>query len=264
MKRTTMLSSLAISLTLSACTTSPLGRSQLALFDSSEIDQQGQQAFEEYRQSHQQATGSNGQYVTCIANAIIETLPADQGPTGWTVGVYQDDEPNAFALPGGYVVINTGLMSVAENQDQIATVVGHEMAHVLASHANERASTQSLTSTGLGVVQSVTGSSALSQLLGAGAQYGVLLPYSRRQESEADLLGLDLMARAGFNPQASTALWQNMDNASGGQPPEWASTHPSSGDRSQALEERMQSAIQLYDQARAEGRTPQCESIRTS
>lgn len=264
MKRTTMLSSLAISLTLSACTTSPLGRSQLALFDSSEIDQQGQQAFEEYRQSHQQATGSNGQYVTCIANAIIDTLPNDQGPENWTVGVYQDGEPNAFALPGGYVVINTGLMSVAKNQDQIATVVGHEMAHVLANHANERTSTQSLTSTGLGVVQSVTGSSALSQILGAGAQYGVLLPYSRRQESEADLLGLDLMASAGFNPEASITLWQNMAQASQGEPPAWASTHPNNSQRTEALEGRMQDATQRYEKARAEGHTPQCESIRSS
>ncbi|WP_456269444.1 M48 family metallopeptidase [Kushneria sp. AK178] len=260
MMRKTMLSALALSLGLSACTTSPLGRSQLSLFDSSEIDQQGRQAFEEYRQNHRQATGRDGQYVTCIADAIIDTLPEGQGPDTWTVGVYQDQEPNAFALPGGYVVINTGLMKVAKDQDQIATVVGHEMAHVLANHANERTSTQSLTSTGVGVVQSITGNEALGQLLGAGAQYGVLLPYSRRQESEADLLGLDLMARAGFDPRASIDLWQNMASAGGGQPPEWASTHPNSGERSEALRGRMERAVQLSEQARAAGRTPDCGS----
>ncbi|GHC14321.1 Zn-dependent protease [Kushneria pakistanensis] len=263
MMRKTMLGALALSLGLSACTTSPLGRSQLSLFDSSEIDQQGQKAFDEYRKSHKQATGRDGQYVTCIADAIIKTLPEGQGPSKWTVGVYQDEEPNAFALPGGYVVINTGLMKVAKNQDQIATVVGHEMAHVLANHANERTSTQSLTSTGLGVVQSVTGNNALAQLLGAGAQYGVLLPYSRRQESEADLLGLDLMARAGFDPQASIALWQNMASAGGGQPPEWASTHPNSGERSEALKGRMQSALKLSEEARAAGHTPNCGNIKS-
>lgn len=261
-RHTALLGSLALGITLSACTTSPLGRSQLALFGDETLDRQGQQAFDEYRQNHQQASGASGRYVRCIADAIIDTLPADQAPQSWTVGVYEDDQPNAFALPGGYVVINTGLMSVAENQDQMATVIGHEMAHVLANHANERASTQSLTGTGLGVVNAVTGSDALTQLIGAGAQYGVLLPYSRRQESEADLLGLDLMAGAGFDPRASVALWENMTAAGGSTPPEWASTHPSSGGRTQELQGRMDSAMTLYREARQGGMTPSCDRLR--
>lgn len=261
-RHTAALGSLALGLALSACTTSPLGRSQLALFGSDELDRQGQQAFAEYRQNHRQASGVRGEYVSCIADAIIATLPAHQGPQRWTVGVYEDDQPNAFALPGGYVVVNTGLMRVAENQDQMATVIGHEMAHVLANHANERASTQSLTGTGLGVVNAVTGSDTLTQLIGAGAQYGLLLPYSRRQESEADLLGLDLMASAGFNPQASVALWQNMTAAGGSAPPEWASTHPSSGGRTQGLQGRMDSALALYREARQQGQTPNCDRLR--
>ncbi|MFC0269795.1 M48 family metallopeptidase [Kushneria aurantia] len=263
-RHTAFLGALSASLVLSACATSPLGRSQLSLFGNDQLAQQGQQAFEQYRQEHRQATGARGQYVSCIANDIIDTLPQDSGPQAWTVGVYEDPEPNAFALPGGYVVINTGLLNIARDQDQVATVVGHEIAHVLANHANERASTQAVTSSGLGIVNAVTGNQGLTQLLGAGAQYGVLLPYSRRHESEADLLGLDLMARAGFDPRASLQLWQNMQAAGGNSPPEWASTHPSSGDRSQALNNRMESAMQRYEQARQQGRRPDCERLRSA
>ncbi|OHV07855.1 peptidase [Kushneria phosphatilytica] len=249
-------------LSLGACTTSPLGRSQLALFDDSQLQQQGAEAYRQYAESHERETGAVADYASCVANAIIDQLPAGKGPDNWQVGVFHDETPNAFALPGGYVVINSGMLKVADNQDQLATVVGHEMSHVLADHANERTSTQALTQSGLGVIQAVTGSGGeqLATLLGAGAQYGILLPYSRKQESEADLLGLQLMARAGFNPEASLQLWQNMSRASDGNaPPAWASTHPSNGQRIQALESHMGEAKQIATQAHEAGIRPNCQ-----
>ncbi|RKR06915.1 peptidase M48-like protein [Kushneria sinocarnis] len=261
-RRLTILLVMLLPLGLGACATSPLGRSQLALFDDSQLQQQGAEAYQQYAGSHERATGATADYASCVANAIIRELPQGDGPEQWQVGVFKDDSPNAFALPGGYVVINSGMLKVAENQDQLATVVGHEMAHVLADHANERTSTQTLTQSGLGVIQAVAGSGGeqLATLLGAGAQYGILLPYSRKQESEADVLGLRLMARAGFNPEASLQLWQNMSQASGSnEPPAWASTHPSNGQRINALESHMSEAQQTAARAREASLRPDCQ-----
>ena len=142
--------------------------------------------------------------------------------------------------------------------------VGHEVAHVLAQHANERVSTQAATQTGLSVLQSAAGLDSqsgqqLMGLLGMGAEYGIIKPFSRKQESEADVLGLELMAQAGFDPRASINLWQNMSANSQGQPPVWMSTHPSDGQRIEGLQAQMDQALAAYQQARANGRTPNCQ-----
>ena len=152
---------------------------------------------------------------------------------------------------------------MARNQDQLATVLGHEVAHVLAEHGNERVSTAFAAQAGVDLVGKISGSATPTQqqllgLLGLGAQVGVLLPFSRAQESEADSLGLDLMARAGFDPRESIQLWKNMSDAGGGQPPEFLSTHPSHGTRIEDLTARMPDARVLSEQARAQGRRPAC------
>jgi predicted Zn-dependent protease len=179
------------------------------------------------------------------------------------VTLFEEPSPNAFALPGGKIGVHTGLLTVASNQSQLATVLGHEVAHVLAEHGNERISTAYATQTGLSVVESISGApsptkSQLLGLLGVGAQVGVLLPFGRAQEREADQLGLDLMARAGFDPTQSVALWRNMAKAGGGEPPEFMSTHPSHGTRIQDLEARMPGAVLLETGARERGRRPRC------
>jgi predicted Zn-dependent protease len=181
----------------------------------------------------------------------------------WEIVVFRDDTPNAFALPGGKIGVNTGLFSVARNQDQLATVLGHEVAHVVAQHSNERVSTAYAAESGLQLAQAIAGApgaeqSQLLALLGLGAQVGILLPYGREQEREADLIGLDLMADAGFDPRESIALWQNMAQAGGGQPPEFLSTHPSHGTRIQALAQRMPEALARADAARRRGALPAC------
>jgi predicted Zn-dependent protease len=156
------------------------------------------------------------------------------------------------------------LLKVAENQDQLAAVIGHEIGHVVAHHSNERVSTSSVAQLGLAAASEIAGGGAGSQelmaLLGVGAQVGVLLPFSRTQETEADLIGLDLMADAGFDPRASVKLWQNMAAASkGAAPPEFMSTHPAHGTRITGLTKRLPSAVPIYERARSQGRRPQCK-----
>lgn len=254
---TTMLTGLA------ACTTSPTGRSQLLLMSDDQLGEMGAKAFDQYQQKLPAADAQSQRYVQCVAQAIVAELPAEQRRQNWEVEVFQADEPNAFALPGGYMGVNSGMLKVAENQAQLATVLGHEVGHVLANHANERASTENATELGLSVLSSASGVESaggeqLMGLLGMGAQYGILLPFSRRHESEADTIGLELMANAGFDPQESVTLWQNMQRAGGGAPPEWMSTHPSQGQRISGLEASMPQALDAYENARNAGRTPDC------
>lgn len=200
--------------------------------------------------------------VRCVAKAIIEVLPNPQPP--WEVAVFRDPQPNAFVLPGGKIGINTGILRITENQAQLATILGHEVSHVLADHANERM-TQEL---GVQVVLYLIGlfggdegdweRELVKKGLGLGARYGVLLPYSRVHEQEADVLGLQLMARAGFDPRESLDFWQNMAQVSGAQPPELLSTHPSHGSRFEILQAEMEQALDLQQVARNEGRQPDC------
>ncbi|MHB0776244.1 M48 family metallopeptidase [Halomonas sp. WWR20] len=254
-----------LSLALAACSSSPLGRNQLAFYSDEQLGEMGQQSFAQYQQELPVVTGPTNSYVQCVANAITAEVPASYGIDSWEVKTFKDDSANAFALPGGYIGVNSGLLDVAQNQDQLAAVIGHEVAHVLADHANERVSTQTATQTGLSVLQAAAGlqgqgGEQLMALLGAGAQYGVILPFSRKQESEADLLGLDLMAQAGFDPRASLALWENMSADSQGEPPVWMSTHPSHGQRMQELQARLDQALPLYEQARSAGKRPNCRT----
>lgn len=263
MRWTHLLAIGALSVSLVACTTSPTGRSQLTLLSEDQLDQMGAQAFAEYQKKLPTVGGAPDRYVQCVTGAIVQTLPPQVRDAGWQVRVFEDDSANAFALPGGYVGVNTGLLEIAENQDQLATVIGHEIGHVMAQHANERASTQSATSLGLSVISSAAGlqgagGETMMAALGMGAQYGILLPFSRSHESEADAIGLELMAQAGFDPRASVALWNNMGQAGGAQPPAWLSTHPSHGQRIAGLEAGLGDAMARYEQAREAGRIPDC------
>jgi predicted Zn-dependent protease len=249
---------------LVACATSPLGRRQLMIFPEAQMDSMGVEAFaqvkKEMKQSNDPAANS---LVRCVAKAITDELPAEAGAGEWEVQVFQDDSANAFALPGRKIGVHTGLLRVARNQDQLATVLGHEVAHVLAGHGNERMSQAFAAQTALDAAQILAGAPSpqnqqIFALLGLGAQVGILLPFSRTQESEADLLGLDLMAKAGFDPRQSVELWRNMAAAGGAQPPEFLSTHPSHDTRIQDLQERIPDAMSLYQRARGAGKAPHC------
>jgi len=250
-------------LVVAACVTSPLGRQRLLLFPDAEIAQLGVASFDKMKREMPLANDPVLESrARCVAGAIVAQLEGGSARS-WEIAVFRDDSPNAFALPGGKIGVNSGLFSVAQNQDQLATVIGHEVAHVVAQHANERVSTAFAAQTGLELAQAISGApggeqSQLLALLGLGAQVGILLPYGREQEREADLIGLDLMAAAGFDPRESIALWQNMAKAGGGQPPEFLSTHPSHGTRMQDLARRMPQALARAEEARQRGLRPAC------
>jgi predicted Zn-dependent protease len=255
----------------SGCASSPTGRSQLLLYSDTQLAEMGAASFaEQKRDVPLTGDAKTNEYVRCVADAILahvdsNTVPGGPGP--WEVVVFSSDQVNAFALPGRKIGVYTGLLGVAKNESQLATVVGHEVGHVLARHGNERISQSSLAQLTQSAVAATIASRDMSSAtgqaimagLGLGAQYGVLLPYSRAQETEADTIGLKLMARAGFDPRESVKLWENMAEAAGGAaPPELLSTHPSNQSRIANLQGHMQEAVAIEaDAVRGKGR-PTC------
>ncbi|MGH8517634.1 MAG: M48 family metallopeptidase [Panacagrimonas sp.] len=247
---------------LVACATSPLGRKQFIVISDDSINASGVASFQQMQKEMPRSDNSRVvNYVQCVSDHVTRQVPnlpnaADLAvPASWEVGVFASDDVNAFALPGGKIGVFTGLLKIANTQDQLAAVIGHEVVHVLARHSAERASANIPAQIG-GAFASAYG---VGQLYSMGVSALFLLPYSRSHESEGDLLGLDLMAMAGFDPRASVTLWQNMAKASGGQkPPEILSTHPSDETRMHDLNGRMKHALELYVTAKGQGRTPKC------
>ena len=173
----------------------------------------------------------------------------------WQVSLIRSSEVNAFCLPGGKIVVYTGILPITQNESALGTVLGHEMAHATSRHGSQRVLEQNLTQTALtGVAVSLSDMDydkqrAVMGALGAGTQFGVLMPFSRKHESEADEIGLLYMARAGYNPWESIRFWQRMENAGGAQPPEFLSSHPSHGTRIQQLEAEMPKALEEYNRS---------------
>lgn len=251
-------------LILSACAVSPLGRKQLKLMPGSQMDSMGVQAFRDIKQQLRvERDPAPNQYVRCISYAITKELQ-DYPSAGWEVVVFRDPSANAFALPGRKIGVHTGIFLVAQTQDQLAAVIGHEIGHVIAEHGNERVSSALVAQLGLATTAAILnkkGSSDYNMLmaaLGIGIQFGVLLPHARSHESEADIIGLQLMAQAGFHPEESVKLWQNMGRQGGAQPPEFMSTHPSHNSRIARLRSSMPLALRHYEIAQRNGKKPNC------
>lgn len=258
---------LLVSLTatlLSGCVTSPTGRSQLMMVPDSQMNQMGLTAFDDMRKQGKFVdTPRERAYATCVANALIAVLPAPWNTQPWEVQIVGDDSANAFALPGGRIGVNKGMFKVATDQDQLATVLGHELSHVVARHGAERVSDNMVTQAAVAAGTLYAGSRGTdtgyaAAALGLGAEVGILLPFSRTQESEADTLGQRYMAQAGFDPRAAVTLWQKMAAQGGSKPPAFLSTHPSSGNRAQVLSQQAQQLLPVYQQARSRGRAPDC------
>ncbi len=235
------------------CVTSPTGRTQLKLVSDAEMAQMGATAFQQLKtKTPPSKDGKANAYVQCVANAIVREVGGS-----WEVQVFDSKEVNAFALPGGKIGVFTGLLKVADNQNQLAAVIGHEVAHVLAGHSAARVSNQMAAQLGVSLGSAVTGVSP--DMIGMGANLLLLMPYGRGDETEADVLGLDLMARAGFDPRQAPALWVNMGRANGGNaPPEFMSTHPSNESRIRDLNSHMPKSLPYYEQARSQGKNPRC------
>ncbi len=181
---------------------------------------------------------------------------ADDPGYEWQFTLIRSSEVNAWCLPGGKVAIYSGILPVTQDEEGLAVVMAHEIAHAIAQHGAERMLQEQLTQVGLTAVSSTLGGldpgtrGAVLALFGAGAQFGVLLPFSRDMESEADHIGLIYMARAGYNPEAAVALWQRMsEQRKGAQVPEYASTHPSDETRIKNLQKWMPEAQKEYEEA---------------
>jgi predicted Zn-dependent protease len=245
------------------CEESPTGRKQVALVPEAQMTALGEQGFAELLRTLPLNDDPRVRaYVGCVAEALVDALPEPHGR--WSIAVFDDPTPNAFALPGGKIGVHTGMLRVARTPDQLAAIIAHEIAHVLADHSNERLTQELAVRGGLMLVDLFAeepGSlkhEVLRGALGIGAEYGLLLPYSRTHEREADRIGRDLMAEAGFDPRASIALWRNMAAVGGGEPLAFLSTHPSHDNRMEELAEDMEQAVAIYRRASAAGREPAC------
>lgn len=252
-------------LVLVACATSPTGRPQLQFMPDSQIRTMGLDAYSQIKETEPTIdAGPQVDYVECVTAAITPQVPSEYAEEGWEVTLFDSGQANAFALPGGKMGVYTGLLEITGNADQLAAVIAHEIAHVMAQHSNERMSTEVATALGLGALQVAAGDDPERQramaALGVGAQVGIILPFSRTHESEADEIGLGLMADSGFDPRASIQLWKNMSEAAGEAPPEFLSTHPSRSTRIEDLRSAMPTAVYRYEQVAAAGRVPDCTS----
>ncbi len=194
-----------------------------------------------------------------LVKRVAQRLAAATGDTAqgfeWSVSLVKSPQVNAFCLPGGKIVVYTGILPVAKTETGLAVVMGHEMAHATLRHGSERLLTQKATQTFMTGVQVSVGDMSYEQqravmgALGAGAQYGLLLPFSRDHESEADAVGLRYMARAGYDPRESVEFWKRMGEAtakSGNKPPEFMSTHPSDTTRIENLKRLLPGALEEY------------------
>jgi predicted Zn-dependent protease len=226
-------------LALSACAYNPeLGRQQMTIVDDASLTQAGEQAWSQaLKTSKVSPDKAANARVRAVGQRVVDA--AGLGARPWDYAVFEDASPNAFVLPGGHVGVTTGLLKIVDNDDQLAAVIGHEAGHVVAHHAAERQSQTLTSSLVLGVLGAAAGGDAaraLSSYGSTGAKYGFLLPFSRKQELEADRLGVDFMQRAGYRPREAVVLWLHMQAQGGANTPQFASTHPSDAQRIAALQ----------------------------
>lgn len=223
------------------------------------VQQESALGFQSYRQVLAQSqtidSGPELEMVKRLAGRLASATGQAGSNFDWQVSLIRDPKVNAFCLPGGKIVVYTGIIPVAQSEAALATVLGHEMAHATSRHGAQRVLQQNLAQTAMtGVAASLSDMDydkqrAVMGALGAGAKFGVLMPFSRKHESEADHIGLIYMARAGYDPRESIRFWGRMESAGASQPPEFLSTHPSHGTRIQQLETLMPKALEEYNRA---------------
>ncbi|MFO0577790.1 MAG: M48 family metallopeptidase [Polyangia bacterium] len=252
--RRALIPAFLLSLTaLSSCATVPItGRKQLLLLPASEEQKMGLSSYEEILKKEKLSTD-----VAQIAmlQKVGERIAAATGEQlAWEFKLIDNPTTvNAFCLPGGKVAVYTGILPLTQDEAGLAAVLGHEIAHAIARHGGERVSQQMVAKLGLAAVSTGMANKdpktveTVTALLGAGATVGVLLPFSRSQESEADHLGLIYMAKAGYDPNQAIAFWGRMaEKSGGGKTPEWLSTHPSDAKRIEQLKKELPEAMQYY------------------
>jgi predicted Zn-dependent protease len=247
-----------LTLLLGGCYTVPeTGRTTLNLLPESTLSEQSALAFTQMRQEATVTLAKEpndrvlevGRRVLAAARKTADLPPFEE----WEFVVFDDDSViNAFAMPGGKVGVYTGILHLASTDDELAAIIGHEIAHVVARHGNERVSQALLFATGgLAVGYAVREEDDATQqailiAYGIGATLGATLPFSRLHENESDEIGLLYMARAGYDPRAAPMFWEKMKQAGGDSPPEFLSTHPSNETRIRRLNELMPKALEEY------------------
>jgi predicted Zn-dependent protease len=247
-----ILGAIAVTLLIVACqTVQQTGRSQFIIVSDAQELQLGQDAYKETLQKSRLSTRSDWQAQLRRVGQRIAAA-AEKPEFQWEFNVIQGKDVNAFALPGGKVAFWEGIMPVAQDDNGIAVIMGHEVAHALARHGAERMSQSmgaeilgQIISLGVGQVSPGIHDEVL-QAFGLGATVGVLLPWGRTQESEADRIGLTLMAKAGYDPANAIAFWQRMTNIAGDKPPQFLSTHPSDETRISQIRESLPEARAFY------------------
>jgi predicted Zn-dependent protease len=261
--QTIFLSLISISLLMISCSTVPMtGRSQLNMISDSEMLAMSFQQYDQFLKENPtsanqpavemvQRVGVNIQHA--VEQYLTQNNLADHiKGYDWEFNLVEDSLVNAWAMPGGKVVVYTGILPITQDETGLAVVLGHEVAHAIAEHGNERMSQQLLQQAGaVGLMVAMKDEPVQTQALwlgvyGVGTQLGIMLPYSRTHESEADRMGLIFMAMAGYDPNAAPAFWERMAAGKDGEPPEFLSTHPSSETRINNLKSWIPEAMQYY------------------
>lgn len=248
----------------SSCQTVPItGRQQLSLIPASEMNTMSLTSYQEFLSGHQVVTGTKeSEEVKRVGARIasaVETYFAENAMSDrlkgykWEFNLVKDPSVNAWAMPGGKVVVYTGILPITENDVGLAVVMGHEIGHAVANHGNERMSQGLMVQMGGAALSTALATKPqqtqqlFMEAFGLGTQVGVLLPYSRLQESEADYLGLVFMAIAGYDPHAAVGFWERMEKVKQGEsPPEFLSTHPSDKTRIENIKELIPKAMKYY------------------
>ena len=245
------------------CSSVPIsGRQQLSLVSDEQVLTLSLQEYNDYIKTAKKSTDKTATtLVTTVGSKIADAVAAYYKYNGmesllsgyaWEFNLIDDPQVNAFCMPGGKIVVYSGILPITKDETGLAVVVGHEVAHAVAKHANERMSQQMVAqygAAGLDALLSKTSSAVKTvgqTVYGLGAQYGVMMPYNRKQELEADYLGLVFMAIAGYNPQAAVPFWERMSQQ-GSAAPEFLSTHPSDNTRIEGIRQKLPEALEYYN-----------------
>jgi predicted Zn-dependent protease len=259
---------LAAVLLLAGCATVPMtGRKQLSLVSGSEVNALAATEYGKFLKKNPPVRGTpDAEMVERVGRRIQAAVERYMKKNDyadllagydWQFHLVEDKQVNAWCMPGGRVVVYSGILPITRDETGLAVVMGHEVAHAIAQHGAERMSQQLATQLGGATLgAALSGKSAETQALamaafGAGAEVGILLPFSRSQESEADKMGIHFMAMAGYDPRASIGLWQRMAEVSkgAGKPPAFLGTHPSDEQRIERLKKDMPEALKRYEKA---------------